>query len=162
MKKFTPLAKGIITGLAMCLVTIILDVTHYTAESGFKYLIYGLYAGGIAWTIYDYYRSPGFIDAFTNIFGQGFKCFIVITLIMVMATGINSKLHPEWADESTNYYRQELRKNKDKTPAEVDADAAQYKKGFTVSLLSTAIFGYLFIGAIFTAGGAAILLMRRK
>ncbi|HTD93242.1 MAG TPA: hypothetical protein VK644_05500 [Chitinophagaceae bacterium] len=162
MNKITPLYKGLITSLAMLAVTIILDLTNYTAQSGFKYLIYGLYAGGIGWTIYGFYKSPGFVDKFTNIFGQGFKCFIVITLVMVIATGVNSKMHPEWAEQSTAYYKLELMKDKSKLPAEIESDAAAYKKAYTVSLLSTAIFGYLFIGALFTAGGAALLLMRRK
>jgi hypothetical protein len=161
-KKITPLFKGLITSLAMLAVTVVLDLTHFTAQSGFQYVIYALYAGGIGWTLYDFYKSPGFVDKFPNIFGQGFKCFIVITLVMVLATGVNSKMHPEWAEQSTEYYKLELAKGKNKTPAEIESNAAAYKKAYTVSLLSTAIFGYLFIGALFTAGGAALLLMRRK
>jgi hypothetical protein len=39
---------------------------------------------------------------------------------------------------------------------------AQAKKNYTVGNVSRAVFSYLVTGAIFTAAGAGLLLMRRK
>ena len=50
MNKFTPLVKGLITGIVMLATTLLLIYTDQPANSGLQYIVYVLYAGGIAWT----------------------------------------------------------------------------------------------------------------
>jgi AAA+ ATPase superfamily predicted ATPase len=162
MANLSPLIKGLITGIAMLIATIVLAYTNQSAEGGSAYIVYGLYAAGIVWTLRDYSRSANYKNTFGAIFGQGFRCFIIITLIMVIFSGVYSKMHPEMAEQSSQLYKQELEKKKNKTPAEIDTEVAGYREHFTTSFISTAIFGYLVIGVFFTAAGAAFLLIRRK
>ena len=162
MKKITPLFKGLITGLAMLTVTILLSYTRQDPSAGSVYLVYGLYAAGIFWTLWDYSRTEKYSATFGSIFGQGFRCFIVVTLIMVIFTGIYSMTHPELAEASTQLYKAELVKKGNMLPAAVEKEANDYKTHFTTSFISTAIFGYLVIGVFFTAAGAGFLLLRRK
>lgn len=162
-KKISPLIKGLITGVAMLVFALVMFLTKQTAESNLQYVNYVLYAGGILWTVFDYSRSETYTGKFGDIFAQGFRCFVIITLIMVTFTGIFSKMHPEFAEESSVYYKEELLKTeKNRTPAEIEEKVALYKKQFTTGLVSTAIFGYLIMGTIFTAAGAGILLIRRQ
>ena len=161
MNKLTPLIKGIITGVVLVIVSLSLYYSKLPVESKLHYSIYILYAIGIVWTLISYSRSATFTGKFADLFGQGFKCFIVVAFIMVAFTAIFSMLHPEFAEDSARYYEEDLVKEGNKTPLEIDEIVAKVKKQYTTSLVSLTIFGYLIFGTIITAAGSA-LLMRRK
>jgi len=161
MNKLTSLIKGIITGVVMVIVSLAFYYSKLTVESKLHYAVYILYAIGIVWTLISYSRSAPFTGKFADLFGQGFRCFIVVTLIMVAFTAIFSMQHPEFAEEVANYYKEDLIKEGNKTPSEIEKLVADAKKQYTTGLVSLAIFGYLITGTIITAAGSA-LLMRRK
>lgn len=162
MAKTTPLIKGAITGTLILLVTLALYYSKTPANSPMNYIVYAIYAGGIAWTLYDYANSAAYTGKFGDAFSQGFRCFIIVTLIMVTFTGIFSSMHPEIAEEAATYYRADLVKEGNKTPVEIEEMVTKAKKQFTTGNISMAIFGYLITGALFTAAGAGLLIMRRK
>jgi hypothetical protein len=161
MKKFSPLLKGLITGIAMLIFSLI-SVYAMPANSSIGYLMYILYAGGILWTLIDFSRSPQFTGKFQELFGRGFRCFIIVTLVMVIYTGAFSMTHPQMAQEYAVRYKEEMLKQKSKPPAVIEKDVQTIKKQFTTRLVSTSIFGYLISGAIFTVAGAAFILLLRK
>ncbi|HZI52307.1 MAG TPA: DUF4199 domain-containing protein [Chitinophagaceae bacterium] len=161
MNQFTPLIKGIITGILMVCISLLVYYTNVPSDSGLHYSIYIIFAAGIMWTLFSFSRSDTFTGAFADLFGQGFRCFIVATLIMVAFTAIFSMLHPEFAVEAAQYYREDLVKKGDKTPAEIDKLVAASKKQYTTGIVYLTVFGYLITGAIITAAGSAFL-MRRK
>jgi len=162
MNKFTPLYKGIITGILMAAFTWLLYYTQLPPRSPLQFLAYALYAGGILWTLISYSRSPAFTAKFSELFGQGFRCFIIVTLIMVAFTTVFSLMHPEFAAEAANYYKEELIKEGNKTPNEIEEMIAGVKKQYTTSVVSVTIFRYLIVGALFTAAGAGLIILRRK
>jgi hypothetical protein len=161
MNKLTPLIKGIITGVLMVISILIPFYLNLTAESFLQYVVYVIYALGIAWTLISYSRSASFTGKFADLFGQGFRCFIVVTLIMVAFTAIFTMQHPEFAEEAAAYNKVYLVKEGNKTPSEIEKLVADAKKQYTTRLVSLTIFGYLITGTIITAAGSA-LLMRRK
>lgn len=156
----SPALKGAITAAAMITIALITFYSGMPANSIFQYLVYILYAGGIIWTILAYKNSEKYTGRFWDNFNQGFRCFIIITLIMVLFTAVFSKIHPEFAEESANLYKQDLVKSKAKTPAEIDEEVKKYKNGYTLMLVYSSIFGYLIIGAIITAVTAALTTRR--
>ncbi|MFC0771444.1 DUF4199 domain-containing protein [Terrimonas alba] len=160
MNKLTPLVKGIITGAAMVSAFL---VAFYTVpeNSPVHYFIYALFAAGIIWTLISYKMSTSFTGKFADLFGQGFRCFIIAILIIVAFITIFHKFHPEFAEKDAVYYREALVKKKGKTPAEIDELVADNKKRYTTKVVYLTIFGYLILGTIVTAAGSA-LLMRRK
>lgn len=162
MNKITPLIKGLITGILMMSTSLLLIYTKQPANSGLDNIMYVLYAAGIAWTLLAYSRSQTYVPKFGTIFGQGFRCFIIITLIMVIFTGVYSYMHPEIAEEAAKHYKADLIKDGNKTPAEIETIVANAKKQFVTGNISLAIFGTLIMGTIFTAAGAGLLLLRRK
>jgi hypothetical protein len=162
MNKFTPLIKGIITGALMVAATLIFIYTNLPPRSPVEYIIYILYAGGIVWTLLDYSRSAAYTGKFWDIFGQGFRCFIMVSLIMVILTGIYSSMHPEIAEEAAKMYKTDLLKEGNKTPAEIDLMVQTVKKQFVTVSIMQSIFGTLISGAIFTLAGSGLLLIRRK
>jgi hypothetical protein len=161
MNKFTPLVKGIITGILMVLFTLLLYYTKQSADTPLQFLSYGIYAGGIIWTLVSYSRSVTFTGKFAELFGQGFRCFIMVTLIMVVFTAVFIMIHPEFAEEAASYYKEDLLKKGNKTPAEIEEMIREVKKHYTTSVVSITIFRYLIVGAIFSAAGSGILMKRK-
>ncbi len=161
--KLTPLIKGGITGLAMVIAALVIYQQKLPANSALPYIIYILYAAGIAWTLWSFSTSEDYTGKFGDTFTQGFKCFIIVTLVMVIFTGIFNQLHPEFAEESAKAYKEALIKEKNKMPAEIDTMVANAKKGYLTAVISSSIFGYLITGAIFTTIGTSLLtLLKRK
>jgi hypothetical protein len=162
MTKITPLVKGLITGVILIGTNLLFNYTGYSNESVVRYLFYAIYAAGIAWTLIGYYRSPEYQPAFGKIFGQGFRSFIIITIIGVIFTGIYYKMHPEIRDEQAIAYKAELVKRGGKTPAEIDKEVNEAKDRFVTTNIYFAAIGSVILGAIFTSAGAGLLLIRRK
>ncbi len=161
-KKLSPAIKGLITAALMLATALTLYYTKQPANSPLQYLAYALYAGGIIWTLFEYRRSPAFTGKFGELFGQGFRCFIVVTLVMVTFTGIFSKMHPEFAEETAKAYKEQLIKEKNTLPDQIEKEVATFKKQYTLRLVSASIFGYLIIGTIITAACSGLLLTRRN
>ena len=159
--KLVPAIKGLITAVAMIAAFLGIYYAGKDADTRLQYLVYILYALGIAWTVIAWRQSSSFTGKFGDIFSQGFKCFIVVTLVIALFYGIFNYLHPEFRDEAAAAYQEQLVKQKDKLPPDIESEVATYKKQYTLRLVSSAIFGYLIIGAGVTAV-LSVLLTRRK
>ncbi|MDP4265147.1 MAG: DUF4199 domain-containing protein [Bacteroidota bacterium] len=162
MNKPTPLIKGAITGAVMAATSLLLIYTKQPPDTNLQYLVYVFYAAGIGWTLFDYSRSDNYSGKFWDIVGQAFRCFIVVSLIMVVFTGVYTAMHPEIAEEAAKLYKADLLKEGNKTPAEIETLVETAKKQFLTGNIMLTIFGTLISGSIFTLAGAGLLLMRRK
>ncbi len=161
----TPLVKGLITGTVMIVVNLLLVYYNMAESKAAQILFYALYAGGIAWTLIAYYNSPNYEPAFGSIFGQGFRCFIIITLMAVIFTAVYTMTHPELAEKTAENYRTEMQKQgskSSKTPVQIEEDVKKIKDGYVTFNIYTAVFGSLIPGVIFTAAGAGLLLLRKR
>lgn len=155
-----PALKGLVTAILMIGLVLFIYSRGKSVDPRLQYLIYAIYGAGVIWTLIAYRNSSSFTGRFGSLFNQGFRCFIVVTLSIVLFTAIFSNMHPEFAEESGEAYRLELIKQKDKTPDQIEKETADYKKQYTVRLISVSIFGYLIIGAGITALGSALLTRR--
>ena len=158
--RILPAIKGAITGLLMIGIVLAVYYSGQPSDSNIQYLIYAVYGVGIIWTLLAYRRSASFTGKFTDIFSQGFRCFIVVTLMMVLFTFVFNKMHPEFAEQSAASYKEHLLKQKDKLVPDIDKEVANAKKNYNTVLVYGAIFGYLIIGAGVTAVVSAILTRR--
>ena len=161
-EKITPAIKGLITGLLMILTYALIFYTQKPFDYQLQYFSYVIYAAGIIWTLLACSRSPLCNRKFGNLFNHGFRCFIVITLLMVLYTGIFSSLHPEFKDEMAIAYKEQMTKEGNKTQPEIEQEITTFKKQYTLRLVSGSIFGYLIIGAGLTAAVSALLTRRNK
>ncbi len=153
--KLRPAIKGLITAALM--IAVFLGVYNAGKDAGLQYLVYIIYALGITWTVVAY----RFTGKFGDVFSQGFKCFIVVTLAIALFYGIFNYQHPEFAEETSIAFKEKLIKENLKLPTEIESEVATFKKQYNLKLVSGAIFGYLIIGAGVTAVLSA-LLTRRK
>src|SRR5690242_8114109 len=106
MNRLTPLAKGLITAVAMIGLEFLIYYTNQKAGSKLNLVAYLLFAGGIIWTLVDYHRFINPAAKFAELFGQGFRCFIVVAAIMVAFTGIFTATHPEFAENDAKVYKE--------------------------------------------------------
>lgn len=161
--KITPLIKGGITGVLMIIATLIIYQVNPLQQSALPYfIIYGLYVAGIVWTLLTYAQSNTYTGKFGDAFSEGFKCFIIVTLIIVIFSGINAQLHPELKEQYLDLYRQELTKTKGKLPSEIDTMVDNAKKGYLTGIIYSSIFGYLVFGALTTLIGSVVLIQLKK
>lgn len=162
--KLKPAIKGLITAALMIILFLLIFMQGKDADPRLQYFVYLIYGLGILWSIVAHRRSPEFTGKFGDLFNQGFRCFIVVTLAMAIFYGIFNYFHPEFAEESAAAYKVQLQQevaDKKILPTDVDSQVSTYKKQYTLKLVSGAIFGYLIIGAGVTAV-ISILSIRRK
>lgn len=149
------------------MIAIVLVLYKYinTSNPALQYLVYIAYAIGIIWTLLVHRQSAAFSGKFGDLFNQGFKCFVVVTLLMAIFYGLFNYQHPEFAEESAKAYKEQLEQQVAKNeilPTAVDSEVATYKKQYTLKLVSGAIFGYLLIGTAVTVVISAILTRRKN
>lgn len=159
--KLTPFVKGLITGTAMIAVVLAIYYSGKDAHPAIQYLIYLIYGAGIVWSVKPHTSSSAFTGKFGDAFAQGFKCFVVVTLLMALFYWVFNATHPEFAEETSLAYRDHLIREKQTLPHVIDTEVATFKKQYTLKLVSGAIFGYLIIGAAVTAIISAISTRRK-
>jgi hypothetical protein len=159
--KIFPAIKGLFTAVLMVAVFLLAYQGRKDNGSYLQLIVYGIYGTGITWTLLAYRRSNLFTGRFADLFGQGFKCFVVVTLCMALFYGIFNYMHPEFAEQTAHAYREQLIKEKAWLHPQVDEAVATFKKQYTLKLVSGAIFGYLIIGAAITAALSALLTKRK-
>lgn len=161
--KITPAIKGLITGLLMVAVGLALNFSNVEPTSPLQYISYFIYGLGIVWAVQEFAKQTGGTAKFGEMFNQGFKCFVIVTLIMAVFTIIFYKSNEHIIQQKAELTKKELLKtDKNRTPAEIDEMVEQGKKYFIPMATSMTVFQYLLIGAIVTAGTAGALSLRKK
>jgi hypothetical protein len=155
-----PVAKGLITGLLMILVAYAIMQAKGNPDNPLQYLIYLLYAAGIIWTLWDS-RSDDYDGKFGTLFLNGFRCFAVITFVMVVFTYFYTQFNEEFRSSMLKSITEQINKEPGKTPAEKETLIAGAKKYYWIPLVLGATFGYLIVGAIITAL-TSLLIIKRK
>ena len=158
--RLTPAIKGLITALLMIALSLYIDARKDHISPRVQYFVYLLYAAGIAWTMIDFRRSALFSGKFSELFNQGFKCFIVVTLAMVAFTFVFVRAHPEYAEQEAKNTKAYYEAKGDKLAPEIEELSQKAKKQYTITVISLSIFRYLIIGAILSAAISALLIRR--
>src|SRR5687768_12307269 len=112
LEKISPAVKGLLTAVLMIVISFALYYSKVKANSSLIYLPYIIYAIGIVWTLVSYRHSPAYTGKFKDLFSQGFKCFIVTTLVMIGFIAIFLRMQPQFKEESAVAYREFLVKEK--------------------------------------------------
>ena len=132
-------------------------VLRGNTNSNLQFIVYFIFLGGLLWTLFSYKNEVGYGAPFKDYFLQGFKCFIVVSLLMVLFTWAFIIMHPELKEQSAAYARVQLLSEKDLAPSDIESRVETTKKMFLPSYLMGAVLQYLGIGALVTAIGAGFL-----
>jgi hypothetical protein len=149
--------KGLITGASMILLSIVLYLVKRDFNNELQYIVYAVYVTGILWTLLIFKKETKDPLTFKSLFAEGFKCFIVVTLLMVLFTLIFILLHPEMKEQMVAYMKADSINKKDLTQADIDNAIESAKKFFLTFQLMIAVIGYLAIGTFITVLSSVFL-----
>jgi hypothetical protein len=148
MNKRRATLVGLITGVLMIVTSLIIYYFRGNFDNNLQYITYGLYVAGILFSMYAYQKSQTENNRFKDYFSEGFKTFIVITLLMVAFTWIFIRINPSLKDQMAANYRDQLIKGGNYTLTEINEMVLKAKRSFITMFTALAIFGYLVIGAL--------------
>ncbi len=161
MKNLTATYKGLIVGILMIVVSFVIYLTKGNFENKLQYIVYSLYVGGIVWTMIDFKKRTTVVSRFKDFFAQGFKFFIVVTLLIVLFNIIFILMHPELKDQMIALMQKDLAGAKDLVQNDIDNRIASARKMYLPAHIMGAIFGYLVIGALVSAVTAGFLSQKK-
>lgn len=146
---------------ASCMIVVILLGFYHISLNEFnaQWIAYGVYGIGVAASLY---LNRAGAEKFGDYFSLGFRCFVVITLLLVAFTAIFNYGHPELASQSAELYKADLLKAHNRTPSEIENDVKLYQEGFATAIISRSIFGYLIFGALATAISSFLLTLQKR
>ncbi len=127
----------------------IIYATQHSFENKLQYITYAIYIAGIVWTLFEY-KKQNSIATFKNYFSEGFKCFIVVTLLMVLFTFVFIQMHPEMKTQMEAIMKADMLNDKNLMPSDIENRIANAKKMYLPAMLMGVVFGYLLIGALIT------------
>jgi hypothetical protein len=155
-KSISPALKGIITAALMIAYALWFDRFKNQVDERLQYFIYLIYAAGIAWALW-----PSRGNSFAALFGIGFRCFIVVTLVMATFTFVFIKTHPGLTEQEAINTREYYMKQKDITAPQIEDIVRRVKKQYPLMRVSLSILGYLITGAVANAL-LSVAMSRRK
>ncbi len=157
MRNISARNKGLITGGLIVLLSGIAYYFNQNFDNGVSMVAYFMYAAGVVWTLIAYHLKEEGNKNFKDYFQQGFKCYIVVTLIMVTATWIFLKWNVKMQNEMIEFQRKQLIEAHNYSEPDIEQQLARYKKlllpGYTIG----AILSYLGIGTLITILVSAFL-----
>lgn len=146
----------------MVAVGLMLHFSKVAETSPLQYISYFIYGLGIVWAVTAFVKETG-SGKFGDLFVEGFKCFLAVTLVMAVYTIIFYKSNSQFIKERGELTRKELLKTeKNRTPDEIDQMVENGIKYFIPMATSLTVFQYLIIGAVVTAATAGTLSLRKK
>lgn len=162
MKSITATQKGLITGAAMVATSLLIYFSRGNFDNQLQYITYFLYLAGIVWAVWDFSKNVGPDEKFGNYFSAGFKCFIVVTLLMTVFTIVFLLMHPELKEQNSVLTRAVLEKEKNRTPKEIEEKVQMAKESYNLIIIMSTVFWYLVIGAVVTAITGAVLVQSKR
>jgi len=151
--------KGLVTGMLMILLSVTLFYGMKVEPSGPQQIwVIVLFIAGIIWSLLDFHHSPKYsATKFKDYFSEGFKTFIIVTLMMVLYTGVFYKLNPSIVEAVISSNEALVLQMGDKTPAEISENSNKLRSIFMPMTISLTTVTYLFFGAITTLIGSIFL-----
>ncbi|MCH5720870.1 DUF4199 family protein [Niabella hibiscisoli] len=160
--KLTSTIKGLITGLLMVGITLALTDDSGGELSAIKFVAVAIYGIGIVWSIVSFglkNKTGGFKDYFN----QGFRCFVMATLVLAIYCFVFWKINPVLMEQNIQATKAErIKTAKDRTMAEIEQEAVQTRKYYIPFQVSGVVFSNLLVGVMVTFATSGLLYLRNK
>lgn len=163
MKNITATYKGVITGIAMIIACVACYfVFHIPFNSKEQFIVFTIYTAGIIWCLLAFNKDHKEEKKLKAYFQEGFKTFIVVTLLMVIYCIIFYKLETGTRDAWIANNNLELLKEGNHMPAEIAENARQMRTMFLPMMTGINLFKYLIIGVLITVITGGFLISQKK
>ncbi len=163
MKTISAKYIGLLTAAAMVAASLMLFYVFHFPENGKnQYFIYGIYAVGILMALILFNKNAGAETAFKNYFSEGFKVFVVVTLVMAVFTFIFYKMNPQIMNIDAAQVSAMNAKDINRTPIEVANNEKNFKDVFSTMMVATSVFKNLVLGTLITIIAAGFLSQKKS
>lgn len=125
-------------------------------------ILYGVYSAGILTAIFALKNRSEGAAGFKQYFSEGFRCFIISALIMVVCMVVFLNMHPELKDQMIAAMRLELARDKSLAPLDIDNRVETAKRAYFPAFIMLTVFRYLVVGALVSVSTSAILGAMKK
>jgi hypothetical protein len=156
----SPLNKGLILSLILIAISVITYITINDLEkqSKFGWITYGIIILGIIWACWTYAADMKNNVTFGNVFAHGFKTTAVLTCIVLIYTILSiTVIFPEMKEKGIEMARTQMEANEQLSETQIDQALTMTEKFFIPFAIGGVLIGYLFIGAIASLIGAAVV-----
>jgi len=154
--KSITLTYGLVTALAMIVLSLVLLFLDLGTKSWLNYLIYLIYAIGVFLACRAFTASRNGFVTFGNVFGAGFRMVAFTTLLMVVWSIISIYVFPEIKDKALQEAQIQMLEN-GTSEEQIEMGLEMTRKFFTPVLIMGAVFSYLIVGVVFSLLSAAIV-----
>ncbi|MES2431709.1 MAG: DUF4199 domain-containing protein [Bacteroidota bacterium] len=163
MQKIASLKKGLITGFTMIALSLYFFYgLKWPVNSSGQYIIFTIYTLGIAWGIISFSKNAAPATKFKEYFSAGFKVFIIVTLLMVIYTIVFYKLNPQIIENAIIENNKLALIEGNHTPAEIAANADQFRSIFITMTTAIITIMYLFLGALISAVVSGVIIQMKN
>lgn len=162
MKNISAKYIGLGAGILMVAASLLMFYTFHLPESGIvKYVCYSIYTIAIIIGLLNFKNRNPEVRPFKEYFSEGFKVFVVVTLIMAVFTFIFYKLNPQIIENDLAQINKYNLADSNKTAAEVAENGKQFRKIFIPMTVITTMIMYFIIGALVSLIGAGLLSQKK-
>jgi|GWRWMinimDraft_5_1066013.scaffolds.fasta_scaffold27388_2 hypothetical protein len=163
LKNLTATYKGLITGVAMIVACIVCYFAlHIPFNSKEQFVVFAIYTAGIIWCLLDFNSNNKEEYKLKAYFQEGFKVFVVVTLLMVIYSIVFYKMETGIRDAWIANNNVELLKEGNHMPPEIAENARQMKTMFLPMMVGINLFKYLIIGVLITVITGGFLISQKK
>ncbi|WP_143310500.1 DUF4199 domain-containing protein [Chitinophaga vietnamensis] len=154
MTKKNHLLYGIITGIALILISIVLYVTKLNQQSWAGWISLVVLMAGVILSCIDYGKNNEGLT-FGNIFANGFRTTAVITVLSVLFTILFITIFPDVKDQALEAARQKM-EAQHQSEETIEKALEITKKMFIPFVIGGSLLSNVFFGAIAALIGAAV------
>ncbi len=148
MKPISATKKGVIISVALIASSLITFYPLQMSERGqSQYITLSIFIAGLVWVLYSFkQKNPS--SSFKAYFNEGFKCFIVVTLLMVLHTFVFYKLNPQILENAIQENNAIIQNGGNRTAMEIAENTKKIRNIFMPMMLSINTIKYLILGSL--------------
>lgn len=155
-KKQTHIMYGLITALALIALNLIIHLADVEDPTWTQWISYTIFLIGVLINAFAFSKANDNYVTFGNVFSSGFKASAIITLISIAWLFIFMWLFPEMKEKGFEIARKSMEK-KNMDEEQIEQALVMTKKYYNVFMVGAVVFSYMFIGALSSLIGAAIV-----
>jgi Protein of unknown function (DUF4199) len=162
MKNISAKYIGLITGGLMVLVSLLMFYQFHLPDTGtVKYVCFSIYTVGIIISLFFFKNNNIEGKEFKDYFSEGFKTFVVVSLMMAIFTFVFYKMNPQIFEKTIEEINKINALDTNKTPAEVIENGNKIKNIQLPMTVTINTLMYMIIGALVSLIGAGFLSQKK-
>jgi hypothetical protein len=163
MKNISSKYIGLITGCLMVLLSLLMYYQfHYPDTGTVKYVCFSIYTIGIIFALVNFKNNSSEEKEFKNYFSEGFKTFVVVSLIMAIFTWVFYKMNPQIFEKAIEEINKVNSLDTSRTPQEVIDNGNKIRDIKLPMTVTLNTIMYMILGALVSLIGSGFLSQKNK